>query len=69
MRRGLHAELARKVARELMAKDALAAHARDELGISEHTVKFHVNSILTRLDVASRAEAVAVGMRRGLILL
>lgn len=39
------------------------------LGISEHTVKFHVNSILTRLDVSSRAEAVAVGMRRGLILL
>lgn len=39
------------------------------LGISEHTVKFHVNSILTRLDAASRAEAVAIGIRRGLILL
>jgi DNA-binding NarL/FixJ family response regulator len=40
-----------------------------KLGISEHTVKFHVNSILTRLDAASRAEAVAIGIRRGLILL
>ena len=32
--RGLTPELAREVARQLMAKDALAAHARDELGIS-----------------------------------
>jgi DNA-binding NarL/FixJ family response regulator len=40
-----------------------------KLSISEHTVKFHVNSILTRLDAATRAEAVAIGLRRGLILL
>jgi len=33
--RGLRAELAEAVARELMAKDALGAHARDELGLSE----------------------------------
>lgn len=33
--RGLEPELARQVAIQLMAKDALAAHARDELGISE----------------------------------
>src|SRR3954465_14829502 len=33
--RGVEAELARKVAQQLMAKDALGAHARDELGISE----------------------------------
>src|SRR4051812_18425685 len=33
--RGLNRELARTVARELMAKDALAAHARDELGFSK----------------------------------
>jgi len=32
--RGLDPELARAVARQLMAKDALAAHARDELGIT-----------------------------------
>jgi len=35
--RGLEAELARKVALALMAHDALGAHARDELGISELT--------------------------------
>jgi vacuolar iron transporter family protein len=35
VRRGLGPELARTVAQELMAKDALAAHARDELGLSE----------------------------------
>ena len=34
-RRGLDAELAAKVATQLMAHDALGAHARDELGISE----------------------------------
>jgi two-component system, NarL family, response regulator YdfI len=39
------------------------------LGISEHTVKFHINSILTRMNAATRAEAVAIGMRQGLILL
>jgi VIT1/CCC1 family predicted Fe2+/Mn2+ transporter len=35
--RGLEPELAGRVADQLMAKDALAAHARDELGISEIT--------------------------------
>jgi two-component system, NarL family, response regulator YdfI len=39
------------------------------LVISEHTVKFHVASILGKLGVASRTEAVAVGIRRGLVLL
>ena len=34
-RRGLDADLAQEVARQLMAKDALGAHTRDELGISE----------------------------------
>jgi len=34
-KRGLNTELARTVARELMAKDALGAHMRDELGITE----------------------------------
>lgn len=34
--RGLSPELARQVAEELTAKDALAAHAREELGIAEH---------------------------------
>jgi len=35
VKRGLDAELARQVATQLMAKDALGAHARDELGISD----------------------------------
>jgi len=34
-KRGLDRELARQVAEQLMKKDALAAHARDELGISD----------------------------------
>jgi two-component system, NarL family, response regulator YdfI len=40
-----------------------------KLGISEHTAKFHVASILTKLNASSRAEAVAIGIRRGMILL
>lgn len=39
------------------------------LGISEHTVKFHVASILGKLGAGSRTEAVAVGLRRGLVML
>ncbi len=39
------------------------------LAISDHTVKFHVASILGKLGVTSRTEAVAVGIRRGLVLL
>jgi DNA-binding NarL/FixJ family response regulator len=39
------------------------------LGISEHTVKTHVASILAKLDASSRAEAVAIGARLGLIML
>jgi len=35
------------------------------LGISEHTVKFHVSSIYTKLNVTNRAEAVREGLRGG----
>ncbi len=38
-----------------------------ELGISEHTVKFHVGSILTKFGAASRTEAVTIASRRGLL--
>jgi two-component system, NarL family, response regulator YdfI len=39
------------------------------LRISEHTVKFHISSIFTKLDVTSRTEAVTVGIRQGWVLL
>ena len=39
------------------------------LSISDHTVKFHVASILGKLGAASRTEAVSIGIRRGWVLL
>jgi two-component system nitrate/nitrite response regulator NarL len=42
----------------------LIAH---KLGISEHTAKFHVNSILTKLHAGTRTEAVMRGVRLGLV--
>jgi DNA-binding CsgD family transcriptional regulator len=36
-------------------------------GISEHTAKFHVASILNKLNAGTRTEAVTPGIRRGLI--
>jgi vacuolar iron transporter family protein len=45
--RGLTPELAKQVALQLMAKDALGAHARDELGISEITTARPVQAALT----------------------
>src|SRR6516225_2483035 len=47
VKRGLEPSLARQVAQQLMAKDALTAHARDELGISETTSARPVQAALT----------------------
>ena len=39
------------------------------LSISDHTVKFHVASILGKLGASTRTEAVSAGIRRGLVML
>lgn len=41
----------------------------ERLGISEHTAKFHVSSILAKLGVSTRTEAVVAAARRGLLWL
>ena len=45
--RGVDPKLAREVALQLMSKDALAAHARDELGISEITIAHPIQAAFT----------------------
>ncbi|MBM3140680.1 MAG: response regulator transcription factor, partial [Chloroflexi bacterium] len=40
-----------------------------ELGISEHTVKFHLEAVLSKLGARSRTEAVTLAARRGLLAL
>ncbi|MBC8163659.1 MAG: response regulator transcription factor [Roseiflexaceae bacterium] len=39
------------------------------LGISEHTIKFHLSSLYAKLGVTSRTEAVRAGARRGWVVL
>ena len=39
----------------------------DQLGISDNTVKFHIAQIMAKLGAHSRTEAVAIGMKRGLV--
>jgi ATP/maltotriose-dependent transcriptional regulator MalT len=38
-----------------------------ELGISTHTVKYHLAALLSKLGVHSRTEAVTTGLRKGLV--
>ena len=47
VKRGVDQALARQVAQQMMAKDALSAHARDELGISEVTAARPMQAALT----------------------
>jgi DNA-binding NarL/FixJ family response regulator len=53
----------------LMAEGLPNKGIAQQLEISEHTVKFHVNAILGKLGVESRTEAVVRATRLGLILL
>ncbi len=54
---------------QLMAGGLANKQIAARLGISEHTVKFHLSSIYAKLGAASRTEAVTIGTRRGLIVL
>lgn len=53
----------------LMAEGLGNKEIAARLAISDHTVKFHVASILGKLGAASRTEAVTIGLRYGLILI
>ena len=54
---------------QLLAEGATNKAIARQLAISEHTVKYHVNSILGKLGAQSRTEAVVRATRAGLILL
>ena len=54
---------------QLMAQGLPNKIIATRLSISLHTVKFHVASILSKLDATSRTEAVTIGARRGYVLL
>jgi NarL family two-component system response regulator YdfI len=57
-------EILRKLAEGLGNKQIASS-----LAISEHTVKFHISSILDKLGASGRTEAVTIGIRMGLVLL
>ena len=59
-RRGLERELARQVARQLMTKDALAAHARDELGLTEELAARPLQAALASAATFAAGAAVPV---------
>lgn len=52
---------------EMLAEGLSNKQIAARLQISEHTAKFHVNSILGKLDAGTRTEAVMRGLRSGLI--
>lgn len=54
---------------ELLAEGMANKQIAYQLGISEHTIKFHVSSIYTKLAVSNRTEAVRRGIQLGLISL
>lgn len=60
--RGVETDLARQVADQLMAKDALSAHARDELGISEVTAARPIQAALTSAATFAVGAALPLAM-------
>ena len=62
VKRGVDAALARQVAQQLMAKDALTAHARDELGISEISTARPVLAAVTSAAMFSAGAAMPILM-------
>jgi len=53
----------------LLADGASNKMIGHKLGISDHTVKFHVTSILSKMNAGTRTEAVTLGVRMGLVYL
>lgn len=62
MDRGVDADLARQVSDQLMAKDALTAHARDELGISDVTAARPIQAALTSAATFAVGAALPLAM-------
>jgi DNA-binding NarL/FixJ family response regulator len=54
---------------KLMAEGFGNKEIASRLGITDHTVKFHISSILAKLGASSRTEAVTQGIRMGLIVI
>ena len=53
----------------LLSRGLANKQIANELGISEHTVKFHISSIYAKLNVTNRTEALRAGLRGGWIAL
>ena len=54
---------------QLIAQGLANKQIAGRLGISQHTVKFHVAALLSKLGATSRTEAVTIGARRGVVTL
>jgi NarL family two-component system response regulator YdfI len=54
---------------QLLAQGLANKQIAISLGISEHTVKFHVSSLYAKLGATNRTEAVRLGIQSGLVLL
>ncbi len=53
----------------MLAEGLANREIADRLGVSDHTIKFHISSILDKLGASTRTEAVTLGLRMGLIVL